>query len=200
MLFLAVGFTAYQAREAQQALNQAQLNFEQLTDAVAAGDHAAAQVALDNAQQAASSALDNTHGPLWSLASSTPLIGSNVAAARLVAAVANNVAHDVLPSLLDASESLSPMNLQRPSGRVRLRPIEQVSPLLQAANRVLRDDLRQVRALDPEALLDQVASPVRALQLELGDASSLTSRATLASKLLPPMLGADGKQTYLVLF
>jgi hypothetical protein len=45
-----------------------------------------------------------------------------------------------------------------------------------------------------------VGAPVRQLRDRLGDASRLAERASLAVRLLPPMLGAHGARTYLLLF
>jgi hypothetical protein len=59
---------------------------------------------------------------------------------------------------------------------------------------------RRVDAIDTGRLLSSVARPVTQLQDRLGDAGALSRRASLAVRLLPPMLGAHGTRTYLLFF
>ncbi len=194
------GFTVYQAMQARDALNAANRHLNDLTTAVAAGDASAAQESLYAAQEATLKAQHNTAGPIWWLASKAPVIGDDVTAVRTVTDVVDNVAQGVLPALVDASTSMSASDLQPTNGRVPLAEIQRIAPLLVTADASLVKDLALVRTLHPDALMPQVASPVRELESKLVEASSLTARASQAATLLPPMLGADGPRTYLVMF
>lgn len=195
-----IGFTGYQAMQARDALNQANAQLATLTQAVTTGDATAAQQSLYDMQKATLTAQRNTGGPAWWLASKAPIIGNDVTAVRTVTDVVDDVAQVVLPRLVDASASLSPTDLQPVDDRIRLGGIERVAPMLVTAHRSLVDDVAQVEALNPDALMQQIASPVNLLKDKLAKAASLTDSASKAAKLIPPMLGADGKRTYLMLF
>jgi hypothetical protein len=195
-----VGFTVYQAMQARDALNQADQHFEDLTVAVSAGDPSGAQDSLYAAQQATLAAQRNTGGPFWWLASKAPVIGPDVRAARTVADVVDQVAQGVLPTLVDASSSLSSTELQPAHGRIRLYNIQRLAPLVATAHTSLVGDLAQVQALHPDTLMSSIAAPVRQLESKLYHATTVTASASTATQLLPAMLGADGKRTYLVLF
>lgn len=195
-----VGFTLYQAMQARDALNQADRHFEDLTAAVSAGNPAAAQDSLYAAQQATLTAQRNTGGPFWWLASKAPFIGANVTAARTVVDVVDQVAQGVLPTLVDASSSLSSSQLQPKHGRIPLADIKRLAPLLVTAHTSLAGDLATVQALKPDSLVTQIADPVRRLEGKLNEATSVASTASRAADLLPAMLGSEGKRTYLVLF
>lgn len=195
-----VGFTVYQAMQVRDALNEANRHFEELTTAVAAGDTAAAQKSLYAAQRATLTAQRNTGGPVWWLASKPPLLGDDVTAVRTVTDVVDDVAQGVLPTLVDASASLSPGDLQPSNGLIRLDNIQRVAPLLVTAHDSLADDLARVRSLQTDTLMSQIATPVSQLEAKLAEASSVTATASRAAELLPTMLGADGIRTYLVLF
>src|SRR4028118_1271700 len=56
------------------------------------------------------------------------------------------------------------------------------------------------RCLGRGGVVGGLAGPVRELEAKLLDVTSVTDRASKAAELLPPMLGAGGKRTYLVLF
>jgi hypothetical protein len=186
--------------QARDALHRADQHFEDLTVEVSAGKPAAAQDSLLSAQQAARAAHHNTGGPFWWLASKAPVIGANVTAARTVAEVVDHVAQDVLPTLVDASASLSSSHLQPSHGQISLTHIKRLAPLLTTAHTSLTDDVAKVQALKPEALITQIAEPVRELESQLDAATSIASMDSRAADLLPPMLGFEGRRTYLVLF
>jgi len=194
------GFTLYQAAQARTALNSAAVSFEQLSGALAGGETARAREALYAAQEATASARRHTGGPVWWLASKTPVLGDDVTAVRTVTDVVDDLAGDVLPNLIDASEFLSPGDLQPSDGRIPLAGIERVAPQLADARESMRANAARVAELQPAGMVDSVAAPVRLLQDRLNDAVAVTDKAALAAQLLPPMLGGDGKRTYLVLF
>lgn len=129
-LALVLGFTIYQALQARTALNEAARSLERLSDAVSSGEPVRAREALFAAQEATMSARRNTSVPVWWLASHSPVVGNDVTAVRTVADVVDDLAQGVLPSLIDASASLSPSDLQPKDGRIQLDAIERVVPAL----------------------------------------------------------------------
>ncbi|MDQ4085445.1 MAG: DUF4012 domain-containing protein [Actinomycetota bacterium] len=193
-------FTAYQAVTARAALKDAAADLHRVRDAVAAGDLPAAQGALAQAQESTGTARDNTDGPVWWLAGKLPVLGDDVGAVRTVADVSDGLTHAVLPGLVDASASLSPADLQPTDGRIDIDAIERVAPQVVAADRELGIRVEQVAAIDTGGLIGQVAGPVTDLRDTMTEVQSVTDAAARAVQLLPPMLGAEGPRTYLMLF
>ena len=175
-------------------------DFEQLAEELKTGDTAAARETLRSAQAAAADASDNTTGPGWWLTRALPGVGDDVVAVRTVADVTDVLAADVLPSVVTASETLDPAALRPKNGRVRLQPLIDVAPSVVRADEQLQEQVDRVAELRPVDLNPQLAEPVSLMQDKLGEAASLSSKASYALRLLPTMLGAEGPRTYLVLF
>ena len=68
------------------------------------------------------------------------------------------------------------------------------------ADQDLHAQTDRVAALDVAELNPELAGPVGLMQTKLGEASALSTKAAKAVQLLPSMLGAHGKRSYLVLF
>ncbi len=195
-----VAFTGWQALKARDALTAVADDFTLLGDQLTSGDRAGAEVTLERAQENAATAHANTRGPGWWLTSKIPAVGPNVRAVRLVADVVDELAVDVLPGVVEATATLRPENLRPEDGRIDLAPIEEVAPEVVAADRELRAQARRVLRLRLGNLAPQIAEPVALMQAELARAADLSDRASRAVRLLPPMLGADGPRSYLLLF
>lgn len=195
-----VAFTGWQALRAKDSLELVAEDFQVLSHQLTSGDQTGAQMTLAQAQDHAEGARSNTRGPGWWLTSKLPGVGGNIAAVRTVADVVDALASNVLPDVVDATAALSPENLRPVNGRVDLAPIAEVAPRLVEADRRLQVEAAKVAALRPARLTPQVGGPVRTMQDKLGEAVQLSDRASRAVRLLPPMLGAAGPRTYLVLF
>jgi len=195
-----VAYTGWQALKARDALTLVAQDFTELGGQLTAGDQQGAAATLERAQENAAEARASTRGPVWWLTSRVPLVGPNVRAVRVVADVVDGLAADVLPGVVEATSTLRPNNLRPRNGRVDLRPLEEVAPEVVAADRRLQVETERVLRLQTDALAPQIAEPVTRLQAELVSAAELSDRAARAVRLLPPMLGADGPRTYLLLF
>ncbi len=192
--------TGWQALRARTALEQAAADFERLAGQLKAGDLAGARTSLGEAQEAADRARRNVQGPGWWLGARLPVLGDDVTAVRTVAAVADGLASRALPEVLDAAGVLTPERLRPVDGRVELEPIRRVEPSVVRAAEEISSLARQAGTLDPDALLAPVAAPVTDLQGRLAEASDLADRASRAVRLLPPMLGGDGRRNYVLMF
>ncbi len=195
-----VAYTGYQALQARAALTQVAGDFTRLADQLTAGDDAGARATLEDAQRHAAEARRHTDGPGWWLTGQVPGVGPNIRAVRSVAHVSDDLARDVLPDVVVASETLEPDNLRPHDGRVDLRPIERVAPVVVRADAALQRQVGVVRAIDTAALSSSIAEPVDLMATKLGEAATISDRASRAVRLLPPMLGAGGRRDYLLLF
>jgi hypothetical protein len=175
-------------------------DFEKLSGQLASGDESGAGTTMADAQRHAGDARSNTRGPGWWLSARIPWIGPNVKAVATVAGVADTLASDVLPDVLDASRTLSPQRLRPVNGRIDLAPLRATAPSIERAATRLTQQARLVHAIDTESLAPQIAAPVQDLDAKVGNAARLADRASRAARLLPPMLGADGQRRYLFMF
>ena len=193
-------YTGNQAMKARDALQAVAGDFEILSAELTSGDQDGARTTLSAVQHHAAAAKAHTRGPGWWLTSLVPGVRPNVSAVRTVADVVDDLASQVLPSVVDATATLKPDNLRPQGGRIELQPLVDVAPSVVAANDRLETAHERVRRIRTDKLAPQIAGPVETLQASLAEAAVLSDRAARAVQLLPPMLGAQGRRTYLLLF
>ncbi len=169
-----------------------------MTDEVAEGRLGAASSALGRAQTGAGSARLHTRGPVWWTASKLPWIGDDVTAVRTVAEVADDLTHDTLPELVDLGKVISPESLSPKGGQVALAPFRRAAPVLGEASREISRAERRVDAISGADLLQPLRAPVLSMQEDVENATEVTSRIAMAMRLLPTMLGGEGKRSYLL--
>ena len=200
MLVLVLGFTAWQAVEVRSELNTTAARLSATVEQLADDDAEAAAESLEEARSSAASARRHTRGPVWWTAARLPWVGDDVTAVRVVAEVADSLADDTLPGLVEVAEGFGPRSLAPRDGRIRLRPIAEAAPRLSTGARQLAEAQGRVDGLETEGLMEPIAGPVVDLQDKLGRAVELSTVATTAAELLPAMLGADGQRNYLLAF
>jgi hypothetical protein len=199
VLFLLL-FTVWQALTVRMALNDVAMRMTSMVDALSAGKANAADRHLAAARDEASKARRHTTGPVWLLAGQMPWIGDDVTAVRTVAAVADDLATETLPDLIAEGVAFGPQALQPKNGKFDLERIAQAEPVLTQGAGELADANRRVRDLDTSGLVPQLKTPVTDVKDKLAQAVSASSHAATAAGLMPEMLGAEGKRTYLFLF
>jgi hypothetical protein len=136
----------------------------------------------------------------WRVASRVPGLGANFAAVGSVTAALDDLAHEGLPSLLEVAADLDPAALAPRDGRVNLAPLQRAEPRITAADHAVHDARTRVAAVPARGLLPPLRAAIEQLGGELDRAAATTGTARRAATLMPPMLGADGPRTYLVLF
>lgn len=154
---------------------------------------------LGEVQVHAAAALESTHGPHWSAAAALPWVGDNVRAVQAVSEVVDTLAADVLPDLADVAAVVDPAALAPVDGRVDLAPLQAAAPTVVAAAEKVDAGQQRLDDIDADALWDVVASPLTDLRTKLDQLAMTTATASRAVQLLPPMMGAEGPRTYLVL-
>lgn len=197
---LLVAYAGYEVLHARTALEQVSSDFQAVGAELTAGDTASARLTVERAARHAEEAHEAVSGPAWWLAGKVPGIRPNVHALQTVSETAKTLTDRVLPEVVAAAEVLRPERLRPRDGRVDLTPIAQVAPDVVRADRLLQAEVEDVAALDPATLAAPVADALRKVQGQLAEAAELSERASRAVRLLPPMLGADGKRRYLLMF
>lgn len=197
---LAVGWVAIRGWQAKGHLEASAGLVVQLQRQVEAGDTARAGRTLPLLQEETAAARRTTHDPVWRAGRHLPWVGDDLAAATTVAGAMDDLADDGLPAVLGVVDTLDPSALAPRSGRVDLAPVRAAAPRLVAADASVREARDAVAAIDTGGLFPQVRAPVVRLRDELIRVSRTTGTAARAGSLVPPLLGADGPRTYLVVF
>lgn len=198
VLILAIAL-ALDARTAYANLGSAAEDVTALQQQVLAGDREAAAATAAALQESTAAAREALHGPHWDLLAAGPALGENVTAVQVVAQVVDDIAHDALAALVDATEVVDPAKLAPVDGRIDLDPIIAVAPQVVAADEALQRARDTLGALDTTVLADRLRGPVEDLTAQVDDLASLTATASRAVQLLPPMLGAEEPRDYLLL-
>jgi hypothetical protein len=160
---------------------------------------------LRTLQRETGAARDLTGDPVWSSAMHLPWIGDDLSAVRAAAVAVDVVARDAVPPLLQVADTLEPAALRPKDGRVQLEPLVKAQAPLRAADRALA---RATTVIDPfvgngpesGSLLPPVDHALDGLAAQIHKVARDTATGGRAADLLPPMLGAGGPRTYLVLF
>ena len=173
--------------------------FRQLQAQAERGDGGGARTTLVALQKQTRAARAETGDPGWRAAGTLPGPGDNLAAVRTVAVTLDDLAHDGLPALLDTASSMDLSSLAPRNGRIDVTRIQRARPRIDAAATALRLARDRIQAIPADDLLPQVRSGIEQLRQGLRHAVAVTGTGARAAALLPPMLGAGGPRTYLVL-
>ncbi|MEE6289272.1 DUF4012 domain-containing protein [Georgenia sp. MJ173] len=190
---------ALQARTAYTELRAAMPQVQDLRSQALAGNAETAVATVAELQEHTTAARDALGGPHWSVLAALPWVGPNVHAAREATVVVDDLASDVLPDLVSATQVVNPANLALVDGRIDLAPIIEVAPQVIAADAAVNAAIDRLDAIDTDGVIDELTGQLTDLAGQLSDVSSLTATASRAVQLLPPMLGADEPREYLLL-
>src|SRR3954470_12279418 len=194
------GYLAATALKARQQLLGARADVTALKSHVLSGDSTAAQRDLSLARSASTSAHRLTGGPVWAVAAAIPWAGGPFNTLRTVASTAQDVTRGLLPDIIATASVLSPDKLRVAGDKLDLAALSSASPRLDRASAEANAADRRLRRETGTTWLG-AADRGRAQFLTLLDALQGTlTNAAAASRLMPPMLGADGPRNYLLAF
>nr|WP_245724556.1 DUF4012 domain-containing protein [Micromonospora citrea] len=186
-----VGFRGWQARA--HLLNAAGLARE-LSAQVVGGDTARAQRTLAALQEQAGKARAATDDPGWWLGRHTPYAGDNLAAVRQISVAVDDLARQAFPLLLRTDLT----SLVPEGGRLDVARLKALSAELSTVNSAVQGTRDNLAVVPTDGLVSQVRQALADLRGEIDRLAGLTAAADQASRLLPPLLGANGPRTYLV--
>jgi len=203
VLLIGGGWVAFRAYQAYTNLDAAAAKVQQLQaqlTGLGTIDEPATRRTVTALQADAAQARSAVDDPLYGVATVVPLIGPNLEAVGRMAATVDSLALAVMPSLVDVATTLQPTQLTPVDGRIPLAPIQQISPDLQSADQEIQQALDSIHGIDRTELAPQIADAVTQLGGRLEQAADVTGPAARIARLAPPMLGADGPRTWLVVF
>ena len=180
----------------QEASGQAQRLQRQITD----GDTEKAKATLADLKTSTRDARTHTDGPLWSASTVIPFIGNSVDAVTAVSRSLDVIAQRGLPPVVEVSSSLGADVFKPRNGRFDVANLQELAPSVTAASEVLTAERAKIERIEIGDLVGPVKDQVSDLKVKISDAEQAASAGARAMRLAPPMLGADGKRKYLLLF
>jgi hypothetical protein len=199
---LAVLDVVYVAATAPRELRSARDHLEAGAVALQTGDLAQARTQFTVARDSIARAQGALGQPVVGLIGLLPRIGDNVDAVRSLADASGGAASAAL-RLVDAAETVGWTGHELPSfdsGVVQVvHGLEQAAPDLEAAARALDRATAEVRAIDTGPLIGPVRTAVVQARDTLEEKNKLAQTAASLGQLVPSLLGADGRRTYLVI-
>jgi hypothetical protein len=172
---------------------------QQIPTLIAQGNAAGASTAADAAAKNAASAHRHTSGPVWAIAARMPIVGDDIKAVRLVAASADSLGDQVLPTAIKAAQTVDPKKLAPVKGRVNVAPLAKLAPELERASAEAQKTNEEVQAIDPRGLLPMLRGPVVAAQNGFTKITGSAQGAYVTSKVMPWLFG-KGSHRILVSF
>jgi len=198
-VLLAAGWLAYRGYQATAALLDAKAVVADVQRGL--DDHDADRLSanLTAAQDATARARAASQDPVWRVAEHLPRLGPQLAAVSTVSAALDDVTHDALPAAADLTALVGDgTGIRDADGRVDLAPLAAAAPALADAAVVARSAQVRVDGIDTGELVGPLVDPVETARDALAQLSGALGGGAQAAALLPPMLGADGPRTYLV--
>lgn len=190
-----LGVRAGQARTAVEALRtDGQLLQSQLEayDLVAAGQ------TLGRVREDAQRARQLTGDPVWGVAAQVPVLGRDLYAARQVSAVMADITTAAQP-LETALPRLTPTGQAGQQGQLDTDAIRAVADAMPQLSTAVSSGAVDIGEIDVDGLRPEVAAGVSTLNTALAAARGPFADAVPMLDQLPVMLGADGRQSWLVL-
>lgn len=198
LLLVAAGWLAFRAYQAGTALLSAKDVVLDLRGDVGGGDTQQIEARLPEVQADLASARSATADPVWRAAEHLPWVGPNLEAVRVVSWSLDDVVRDALPAIGRIDAVLHAQEARGTDGRIDLAPLVEAAPDIVAAAESARTARAAVAAIDTDALMGRLAGPVVQLQAGLDQVTGALDAGAQVASLLPPMLGADGPRTYLL--
>jgi hypothetical protein len=199
LLAATAGWLALRAASARDHLERARAEVDVLQDRLLDADPESARAALARLQSSARSARSDTSGLVWRIAARVPGAGRTLTTAAGVARATDDLAREVLPPLVQASEDIDPADLRVAGDKVALAPMQRAAGALVAAREKAEAASIRLRALPRgRFVLGAVASARRELRTELDELIERVRTAEIGARLGPTMLGADGPRRYLL--
>lgn len=198
MLVLAGGWLAFRGYQAATALADAQSALPGGSAQLNASEVSAVIDVLPRVQRDLARARSAANDPVWRTAEHVPWAGVQLRAVRVVTEALDDVMTSAAPVLDRAQGVLAARDTLLSNGRVNLAPFTDVAPELTRAAQVTDAAAARVQAIDTHRLVHRLAGPVGTVQHLLPKMASVLDTGSQLAALLPPMLGADGPRTYLV--
>jgi hypothetical protein len=138
-----------------------------------------------------------TTGPAWWFGAHLPVIGDPLDVTRGTMAAGAEVS-DAVPELMKVASALDPANLRVGGDTLRLGPLEQSVPSLEAASRTINQGATDIAELPSSTWLGFVDRGRARVAADIELIRGYVDAASRVAQVLPTMLGSDKPQTYFI--
>lgn len=197
VLVLAALFVGYQAWQVQRDLTKAEASVDGLIAAIDAGDEVAREQAIDDLQDAATSAEKRTEGPLWGVLTKVPAFGDDAEAVSALSRSLSMVATDGVGPLSDSIDDLDQISVD---GRIDTTLIESMQGPVAQAGAAFDAAAREVDDVDCGGCMGALKPRFQDYVRRVNEAAFALVSAETATRALPAMLGSEGSRDYLLIF
>jgi len=198
LLVVAACWLAYRGLQASESLLSARSVFADLQTQLDAGSTDQIAARLPQAQEDLAAARRASSDPVWRAAEVVPGLGPNLTAVRVVSASLEDVTRDALPAVVRLNDVLEFPSARAADGRIDLAPLVAAGPEVVAAAQSAHAAQAAVARIDVARLAGPLRGPIGELRSGLDEVSGALDAGAQVATLLPPMLGADGPRTYLL--
>lgn len=168
----------------------------QVQDEILSGDQDAATATIAELSEKTAAAREDTSGFLWKVGEAVPVVGENLKAVRIVAETVDDLAADALTPASEISlDVLSPSD-----GRFDTQALTDLLPFIDDTIDAVDAAEKSLATIDRDALISQVASPLKTLDEKLDQAATVLSELRTPVSVLPSALGAEEPRNYLMIF
>lgn len=193
------GWLAIRGNDAKSGLQQAQTSAQQAKTALQQGNSEEASRFAASAQSHAQRARDATHSIPWSLASLLPWLGSPFETVQQISDVVLGLANDVLKPAADTGAALSPDRLIHGS-RVDVELLRSEESNLNRLSEVATRLNADAQAISDPGYVSLLRDARSQLQGQTAELAGLLENTSVAARLVPTMMGANGPRSYFMAF
>ena len=190
-LFASQAYSVY--GEAKEVLEEVDAFQDALTD----GDADALRSSAEAIEELAGSMAATVDNPLWAVASALPVVGTDIANARAMVGVLEDLATRVVSPLADQADSLN-LGSVFEDGAINVELVGALAQLVQDVAPAVSEAAETVSSLD-EGSIDKVNAIIERVDDTMATLDALCSGLAELAPYLEDMLGANGTRTYLIL-
>jgi len=198
LVLVVAGYLAVTALLARRELTNAKAALGVVKTRLLAGDRAGAEAELTTANDDAAQADAHTGGFVWGAAAGIPWLGAPLRTVRGIAETAHDLTAKTLPQVVTVAAALSPDRLRIAPNQIDVHRLRSAGPTLSSVAKQTDAATERADALPRSTWLPAADKARREFVDLIGGLHSTLARAAQASRLLPPMLGADGPRRYLL--
>lgn len=195
ILMLAGLYLGYLAMKAKDSIDSARGHVTTAQRAFLAGETDKASTSAAAAVDAARSAKDDAHNPVWSVAAAVPWLGDPLKSVQEMTESVDALATDVLAPTMQLADVISPDNLRTEDSAINTAALAQVQPELARIADRAEAVLADVEGTDG-TWLGTVSDARTQLLDQLTESARFIRGTDTAARLLPPMLGSNEQRNY----
>ena len=179
--------------DAQTLMTQA----KQLKSQVVGGDMAGAKETVSQMSDLTTKLHDTTSGPLWSIATLIPVVGSDIQTVQTVSDAADALVDEVLMPAMDVIPANGLAGLMSDDGAVNVEVIDDLLTVVSGSAPTITEYAEKLNGA-PEPAIGQLKEPIQQVKDMMAMLGPIAGYATELKDTLPAMLGADGVRNYLI--